>query len=78
MNGHPIVFTRDALPAWPCGWPEPEIVAGALVWDTDEDANPIVLNDAEEVRGVARRLLELADEMDQRLAHEATQPGRRA
>lgn len=66
-DGHPIVFPRNALPAWPCGWPKLEIDdrLARIVWTF---ATLQLTFDPDEARGIARRLLELADDMDSRLA----------
>lgn len=57
-----------ALPAFPCAWPEPELVdvppRTDIVWTLDE-SDPLVMT-PDDARGVARRFVELADEADAR------------
>lgn len=54
-----MLIDLQKLPAFPCGWPEPSIVRSAhqppeVHW-IDVRMSP------DEVRGIARRFLELAD-----------------
>ncbi len=62
LDGRPIVFPRETLPAFPCGFPMPHVsAAGVVVWAFDDH---IIALAPDEARGVARALLELADQAD--------------
>lgn len=64
-NGHPIVFPRDGLPEFPCGYPEPYLLPTLDIALPIAEAFALVMS-PDEARGHARRLLELADEADAR------------
>lgn len=65
IDGHPVVFPRDGLPSWPCGFDEPYLLpTNDIAWRPLDAL--IVVFAPDEARGAARRLLELADEADAR------------
>lgn len=68
-DGKPLL---ESLPAFPCGWPEPTLAGIMIVWDGDGGAGSKadMVATADEARGIARRLIELADEADARSEHE--------